>query len=396
MFGLDDQSIPHWQALGSGKKERKSLQKMLKKLGKKRSRAHSSDSDSSESSEDELDGEAVGQQNLSQTQLQWYAYVQHTGTEEQMKALKKPEKAFRAEALLQVQTERRNLEAAYVNLYEQWRPRLEQLFSSWQVHRGRQLEAELTANKLALLAQSPDSSDGAKLRFGWQLDTQRNIVMQREVELRTILEELNKMKQSMSFSQQEGKPFEFAELWMKSWRQKQRAFLDENPEARKELKATEREFDKLQKQIKEKSIIDTLVALRQDAEVRPAPRKGRGEDERPEKKKRRNEDEPNNRFPPLELVKADKLSESLKGSYIPKLSSATSGYKGKYLLSKPATEGFKYECAICLRKGHHFMHCGAKELSLPGVVTRPDGVNKIVTYRELYKKGLIDAEGKKI
>ena len=42
------------------------------------------------------------------------------------------------------------------------------------------------------------------------------------------------------------------------------------------------------------------------------------------------------------------------------------------------------------------MHCGAKELSLPGVVTRPDGVNKIVTYRELYKKGLIDAEGKKI
>ena len=220
--------------------------------------------------------------------------------------------------------------------------------------------------------------------------------MQRDVELRTISEELNKMKQSMSLSQQEGKPFEFAELWMKSWRQRQRAFLDENPEAQRELRATEREFDKLQKQIKEKNIIDTLVALRQDSEVRPAPRKGRGEDERPEKKKRRNEDEPNNRFPPLELMKADKLSESLKGSYIPKLSSATSGYKGKYLLSKPATEGFKYDCAICLRKGHHFMHCGAKELNLPGVVTRPDGVNKIVTYRELYKKGLIDAEGKKI
>ena len=59
MFGLDDQSIPHWQALGSGKKKHKYLQKLLKKFGKKRSRAHSSDSDSSESSEDELDGEAV-------------------------------------------------------------------------------------------------------------------------------------------------------------------------------------------------------------------------------------------------------------------------------------------------------------------------------------------------
>ena len=81
-----------------------------------------------------------------------------------------------------------------------------------------------------------------------------------------------------------------------------------------------------------------------------------GEDERPEKKKRRNEDEPNNRFPPLELIKADKLSESLKGFYIPKLSSASIGFKGKYLLSKPATEGFRYKCAICLRKGHHFMH----------------------------------------
>ena len=98
MFGLDDQSIPHWQALGSGRKERKSLYKRLKKLGKKRSRAHSSDSDSSESSEDELDGEPVEKQNLSQTQLQWYAYVQHTGTEEQMKALKKPDKAVRAAA----------------------------------------------------------------------------------------------------------------------------------------------------------------------------------------------------------------------------------------------------------------------------------------------------------
>ena len=80
MFGLDDQSIPHWQALGSGKKKHKYLQKLLKKFGKKRSRAHSSDSDSSESSEDELDGEAVEKKNLSQTQLQWYAYVQHTGT----------------------------------------------------------------------------------------------------------------------------------------------------------------------------------------------------------------------------------------------------------------------------------------------------------------------------
>ena len=80
MFELDDQSIPQWQALGSGKKERKSLYKRLKKLGKKRSRTHSSDSDSSESSEDELDGEAVEKKNLSQTQLQWYAYVQHTGT----------------------------------------------------------------------------------------------------------------------------------------------------------------------------------------------------------------------------------------------------------------------------------------------------------------------------
>ena len=71
----DDQSIPQWQALSSGKKERRSLQKMLKKLGKKRFRTHSSGSDSSESSEDEADDEAMEKQNLSQTQLQWYAYV---------------------------------------------------------------------------------------------------------------------------------------------------------------------------------------------------------------------------------------------------------------------------------------------------------------------------------
>ena len=70
MFGLDDQSIPQWQALSSGKKERKSLYKRLKKLGKKRFRTHSLGSDSSESSEDEADDEAMEKQNLSQTQLQ--------------------------------------------------------------------------------------------------------------------------------------------------------------------------------------------------------------------------------------------------------------------------------------------------------------------------------------
>ena len=367
---------------------------MLQSFGK-RSRAQQSDSESSDESEDEQGAGCMTNLGMTQTQLQWLGYVRHMGTREQYDVLKNPERAFKTEARRQVQTERKNLEAAFAYLYEQWKPRVDELLNLWETHKIRQVEAELTANRLVLLAKAMSHTEvSARQKIGWQVDTQRNIVMQREVEIRTIIEELTKMKQAMTLTKAENQTFEFAEIFMEGWRSKQRAYLNEDPDAQRQLEATRKKFAKKQAQDKDKHVIDTLVAIQAGrSEHRPHGKEFQGKEARQEKKKRATEEDPD-RFPPIGIERGETLHDSLKGFYVPKLSAARPGYKGKYLLSKPATEGFRYRCGLCLKDNHHFMQCGASELKLPGVVTRPDGTNRIVTFRELFKKGIVDAEGK--
>ena len=51
------------------------------------------------------------------------------------------------------------MEAAFAYLYEQRKPRVDELLIAWENHRVRQIEAELKSAQLALLAPSLRTTD---------------------------------------------------------------------------------------------------------------------------------------------------------------------------------------------------------------------------------------------
>ena len=390
---------------------------LVKKNKRKRDESDGSDSDSDDEVEDsrlQLKGET-----------QWHAHVVASGNQRMLNEMKNPEAANKAEAIRMVRSEERTLKAAYNHIYEDWEWRKDIAFNKWKIARGKQIEAEFKVKRLRDEVDAASSVKAAK-RLGWSIDVWDNIVMQQEVAVQTAVADLDQMETArLQANQNGGKPF--ADFWMLEYEKRQCLDNETDPEEKKMEKKLRLQWKVQQEAKKTDTHIGILqqqsMALTQQGagrggarrENEDRPRGGmtqdrdrardggrghqergdreRGDRQRGDRQREAREDREKDLFPPIPLVPGERVDASLRGCLVPDLGMMKLGWKGKNELDTPPQQGFKYKCGVCLRMGHSFMACGAKELSLPVQVYREGERKPIVTYRGLFYRGFIDAKG---
>ena len=160
-----------------------------------------------------MDCNEISKMNLNRDQLQYLAMVKSGGTKGQLEMLKNSDMQNKILSQRGVQKERRELDASYAFLYDEWQDAVRVLLDSWERSRVKQLEAELTSSHLVSSAQKLEPGNAsARNRLLWQIDAQRSMIMQRGVEIETVLEELNEMKEAITHAKMNGRTFEFAEI----------------------------------------------------------------------------------------------------------------------------------------------------------------------------------------
>ena len=312
---------------------------------------------------------------------------------------------------------------------DEWKTEVKVEQDQWEVLKRDELEKKYERRalreeleKLKDASSDPSHEKKKKSQLKKRMKLLGTLEVSAEVAGGAIQELWRQRRTALKQADKLGKDMVWATKYVKKFKKTMKASEDDSAETRKLILATDKEYLREQKMLRQKqqltfqqTMVDKLESIGREGK-KPMDRKPRNElEERTTSKKERRKTEgeiTNWQFAPVELVDATVYSDKLAGMKAPKMGFGQKLNKPKLnepIIHKDLDWGFV--CTLCLKRGHNIMECGEVSAGLPAILQgRPaaEGTSrqgnqwrvsaeqaKIATPRYMFSEGIVNASGQK-